>query len=151
MRKTGKVAVTRSLKGPKGADVDQLLEKIRARIYELGLQEAMVTKMGCILAHAHFKTGTNKMYLLSPSENGSRKFTYVGVDQKKQEEARAAIDRYAHREDLRRQIRSLTLEREAAMRDLGELHTECARIVTMDGKDQNGIFRFGDRARRRAG
>ncbi len=134
--------------GATGGQVDELIEKICARIRELEREEATLTKNGCILAHAHFKTGTNKMYLLSPSENGARKFTYIGVDPEKQETARAAIDRYEVGEGVRRRIRTMSNELDMAMRDLDELHIECARIVTMAGEDRNGIFRFGDRARR---
>ena len=155
MRKTGSGAVNRAPKGapkgPQGAVVDALLERIRARIRELEELEKALTHRGCILAHAHFKTGTRKMYLLSPSENGSRKFTYIGVDLEKQEKARADIDRYEKREGVRRRIRTMNGELDAALRDLGELQTDCARILTMEGSDPAGIFQFGDRARQRTG
>ena len=146
MRKSGRNVEKAT---PKGAQIDELIGKIRARIRELEGEEKVLTKNGCVRAYAHFKTGTNKMYLLSPSENGGgRKFTYIGVDPEKQQTARAMIARYEEREGVRRRIRTLTGELDVAMRDLMELHTECARIVTMAGEDRNGIFRFGDRARR---
>ncbi len=146
MRKSGRNAEKET---PKGAHVDELLGKIRALIAELEAKEATLTKYECVKAYAHFKTGTNKMYLLSPSENGGRQFTYIGVDPSKQQIARGMIARYEEREGVRRRIRTLTGELTAAVRDLEDLYIECARIVTMEGSDQNGIFRFGDRARRR--
>lgn len=72
-----------SAKPPTGGLVDELLKKLRARIVELQREEKLLTAAGCIRAFVHFKTGTQKMYLLSPTENGKREFTYVGVDPKK--------------------------------------------------------------------
>jgi hypothetical protein len=116
-----------------GIQVDQLLEQIRARIAELESEEATLTKNGCIRAYPHFKTGTNKMYLLSPSEGGGRKFTYVGVDPEKQEKARKAIARYEIRETLRRQIRRMSIDLDGAGKELAQLGESCRTILKEDG------------------
>ncbi|MDH5396209.1 MAG: hypothetical protein OEW97_08020, partial [Gammaproteobacteria bacterium] len=84
--------------------INNALVTIKKLIKELSALEKQLTTQGCINAYIHFKTGTNKMYLLEPVVAGKRKFHYVGVDPEKQQAARDHVQRFKQREQVRAAI-----------------------------------------------
>lgn len=99
-------------------------------IRELKRIDRRLTVLGCLDAHVHFKRrlnrhgdliATNMMYLLEPQNRatGKRSYTYIGVDQARQDDALARIERFRVRQRLRARIAQLkqtfrTAERELA-------------------------------------
>jgi len=113
-------------------DINDRLDDIKAAIKTLQAEEKKLTKLGCVNASIQFKTNkpkvkgetatiSNRMVLRHPV-NGTdkRKVEYIGVDPVAQAEARARIDRY----EQRRQIRF-------ALDDLENQYSELTRDVSL--------------------
>ena len=77
--------------------------------------DRQLTRLGCLDAHVHFKRRlngqgelivTSMMYLLEPQDPVSRKrrYTYIGVNRARQDDALARIERFELRERLRARI-----------------------------------------------
>lgn len=88
-----------------------------------------LTTLGCLKAHVHFKRRqnlgggtvvTNMMYLLEPQDRdtGRRRYTYVGVDRGRQDEALSKIERFRIRSRLRARIVQLKQTCRTAEREL---------------------------------
>lgn len=112
-------------------DINDRLDTIKAAIKALQAEEKKLTKLGCVNASIQFKTNkpkagetatiSNRMVLRYPvNGTGKRKVEYIGVDPKAQAEARARIDRY----EQRRQIRF-------ALEDLESQYSELTREVSL--------------------
>lgn len=86
-------------------------------IKDLKRLDRLLTRLGCVNAHIHFKSRkvngvsqkTNQMYTLGPQDTKTKKrqYTYIGVDDAKQREAAESISRYHIREKLRERIAEL--------------------------------------------
>ncbi|MEM6483893.1 MAG: hypothetical protein AAF662_02745 [Pseudomonadota bacterium] len=86
-------------------------------IRDLKRLDRVLTKLGCVNAHIHYKgrkidgqtVPTNQMYLLGAQDKVTKKrpYTYIGVDEDKQREAAESISRYKIRETLRARISEL--------------------------------------------
>lgn len=77
--------------GPEG--IYKVLDALRGRIYELKTIEQDLKEAGCVKGTLHLKTGTRKMFHLSPSRDGVRLNTYIGVDPVKQANWTARVER----------------------------------------------------------
>lgn len=102
-----------------GADIDNLRQTIRAAIQACERREQALQKLGCLKAHIHFKTGTNVMFMNKPVDpvTGKRPYVHVGVDPRKQAEARALV----YREQVRERLAAL---REALAQSLQGMDEE---------------------------
>lgn len=108
-----------------GAAIDKQRAKITAVIKALQAEDRRLTKLGCHKAYIHFKTGTNKMFLLEPTDaRGKRKHIYIGVDPKKQQKAREKVERECQRDQVREHISQLNNE-------LARLDNELNHLVWM--------------------
>lgn len=92
----------------------QALQAIR----ELKHIDRRLTELGCLNAHIHFKRRlnrhgesviTNMMYLLEPQDRITRKrrYTYIGVDRGRQDDALERMERFKTRQRLRARIAGL--------------------------------------------
>lgn len=98
-------------------------------IRDLKQIDRRLTALGCLEAHVHFKRRlnrhgetvvTNMMYLLEPQDRttGRRPYTYIGIDQARQDEVLAQIERFEIRERLRGRITQLKRTYRTAEREL---------------------------------
>lgn len=113
--------------------LEDSFKQLQATIAQVGKEEAALTRAGCVLAYAHVKNGTCKMYLRAPSSE-DRAYTYVGIDEQNQLDALARIDRYQRRElarILKTEIESTKGELAERLRELNDE----LRFLLSDAKD----------------
>jgi len=117
-------------------DINDRLDVINAAIKTLRTEEKKLTRLGCIKASIQFKTNrpkvegepatiSNRMVLryTPDSTTGKREVEYIGIDPDAQAEARARIDRYERREQIR-----------AALVDLEQQYEELtSNVATLQG------------------
>jgi hypothetical protein len=116
----------------KSQPLDQYLQKHFQQLKGLQTlvkkEEEALTDAGCILAYPHVKKGTAKMYLRGPASE-DRSYTYVGVDEQKQLDALAQIDRYKRREDVERLQNEIESTRSDLEEHLHELNRELQMLI----------------------
>jgi len=79
---------------PRGAAIDLVHTWIRRQVLTLKREISVLEKKGTLLAYPHMKKGTQRMYLLEPTNGGKRKYHYIGGDAKAQKLALEKIERY---------------------------------------------------------
>jgi hypothetical protein len=95
-----------------GQRIDNLHSLILTALEDCKKEEARLTKAGVQIGSIHFKTDRpNSMYILEPTnEAGRRPYIHVGVDPRKQDDARIKVERWKKRDELRRSMADLETE-----------------------------------------
>lgn len=118
----------------KGIQIDKSLQELRLQLAPIERERKRLARVGCELAYVHIKKSTRKMYLREPASE-DRACTYIGVDEEKQLEAMARIERY----NVREQLAGLSSQVESELEDfqyrLKELCEEIQRALA-DAKNQ---------------
>jgi hypothetical protein len=113
-----------------GKSIDAFFESARESIAALEQKTLALQRQGVLHAYPHFKTGTKKMFLNTPTDgNGRRKFLYVGTDEKKQKAALAKIARFYQHERIVESISRMTADLEQQERELRELYHKAGALT----------------------
>jgi hypothetical protein len=113
-----------------GKSVDAFFEDVRGSLAGMKKKAEALREKGILHAYPHFKTGTKKMFLNTPTDGcGRRKFIYVGTDEKKQKAALAKIARFYQHERILESIGRITDDLESQERELRELYHKAGALT----------------------
>ena len=118
-----------------GAAIDKQMQQVAGVVKALKAREAALTKAGCWRTNLHMRG--RKMVALDPQAGSERKYTYIGTDAAKQQEARDKVDRYGKREMVRRSLGELESEYEDLQQEHDDLKDRLDRTV----KDAQGLLK----------